>query len=55
MYQFKAIDSEIKPHPSRLSNILKDFIIDNMKKIGLKRYVHAFSVDYVIDTTFGYS
>ena len=31
MYQFKAKDSEIKPHPLCLSDILKDFSIDNIK------------------------
>ena len=30
MYQFKAKDSEIKSYPSCLSNISKDFTIDNM-------------------------
>ena len=58
MHQFKAKDSEIKPYPLCLGNILKDFTIDNMKKTGFKGYVHFFSVDYnFIDTKdfFGYS
>ena len=50
MYQFRAKDSEIKPHPLFLGNIPKGFTIDNMKKTGLKGYVHAFSVDYNIHT-----
>ena len=45
MYQFKAKDLEIKPYSLCLSNILKGFTIDNMKKTGLKGYVHAFSFD----------
>ena len=49
----KAKDSEIKPYPSCLGNISKDFTINNMKKTGLKGYVHAFSVDYNIINTNG--
>ena len=45
MYQFKAKDLEIKPYSLCLSNILKGFTIDNMKKTELKGYVHAFSFD----------
>ena len=30
--QFKAKDYEIKPHAFCLGNILKDFIVDNVKK-----------------------
>ena len=29
-----------------LRNILKDWLIDNMKRTGLKGYVYDFSVDY---------
>ena len=32
MFQFKVKDSEIKPYPSCLVNILKDFTLGNMKK-----------------------
>ena len=51
MYQFRAKDSEIKPYPSCLSNIYKDFTLDNMKKTGLKGNVWAFSVDYDLINT----
>ena len=45
-------DSEIKPYILCLRNISKDFIIDNMKKKGLKGSVKVFSVDYnVINTS----
>ena len=47
IYQFRAKDSEIKPYPVCLGNISKDFILDNMKKPGLKGDVKAFFVDYV--------
>ena len=36
MYQFKAKDLELKPHPQGLGNISKDSTIDNMEKTGLK-------------------
>ena len=42
LYQFKAKDSEINPHPLCLGNISKDFIIDNMKKTDLNRNVKFF-------------
>ena len=32
IYQFKAKNSEIKPHPLCLGNISKDFTANNMKK-----------------------
>ena len=32
IYSSKAKDSEIKPYPSCLANISKDFTLDNMKK-----------------------
>ena len=44
--EFKAKDSETTAYPLCLENISKDWSIDNMKKIGLKRYVYDFSVDY---------
>ena len=36
MYQFKARDSETKPHLLRSGNISKDFTLNNMKKILIK-------------------
>ena len=46
VYQFKAKDSEIKPHPLCLGNISKDFTINYLKKkTGLKGSVNFFSVD----------
>ena len=36
IYQFKAKDSEIKHYALCLSNILKDFTINNLKKTTLK-------------------
>ena len=44
--KFKAKDSEILPYPLRLGNISKDWSVDNVKKTGLKYYVHDFRVDY---------
>ena len=53
MYEFKAKDSDIKPHPLLLGNISKDFTIDNMKKKRLKGVVNFFSIDYnAIDTNY---
>ena len=46
MYQFKAKDSQIKPHPLYLGNISKIFTIDSMKKIGLKGAMKYFTVDF---------
>ena len=46
MYQFKAKDSQIKPHPLYLGNISKNFTIDSMKKIGLKGAIKYFTVDF---------
>ena len=45
VYQIKAKDSEIKDYTLCLSNISKDFIINNMKKTGLKGIVKFFPVD----------
>ena len=39
VYQFKAKDSEIKDYTLCLGNISKDFTINNMKKLGLRRVV----------------
>ena len=44
--KFKAKDSEITAYALCLGNISKDWSVDNMKKTGLKGYVHDFSVDY---------
>ena len=44
--KFKAKDSEITSYPLCLGNISKDWLIDNMKEIGLNGYVYDFSVDY---------
>ena len=44
--KLKAKDSEIVATPLCLRNILKDWSVDNMKKVGLNGYVYAFSVDY---------
>ena len=47
----KEKKSEIKDYPLCLGNISKDFIINKMKKTGLKRIVKNFSVDFnPIDT-----
>ena len=46
IYQFKVNDSEIKKYTLCLGNVSKDFIINNMKKTGLKRSVKFFSLDY---------
>ena len=45
-YKFKANDSEVNAAPLCLGNASKDFSADNIKKIGLDRYVYDFSVDY---------
>ena len=44
--KYKAKDSEIVATPLCLGNISKDFLVDNMKKTGLNRFVYDFSVDY---------
>ena len=44
-YQFKAKYTEIKSYPLYLGNVLKEFIIDSMKKTGSIGYVHASSGD----------
>ena len=51
IYQFKAKDSGIKDYTLCLGNNSKDFLINNMKKIGLKEIVKLISVDFnPIDT-----
>ena len=42
IFQFKAKNSKIKDYALCLGNISKDFIINNMKKIGLKGVVKFF-------------
>ena len=44
--KFKAKDFEIVATPLCLSNISKDWSVDNMKDTGLNGYVYDFSVDY---------
>ena len=46
VYQFKSKDSEIKPYSLYLGNILKDFLVHNMKKAELNGCLHNFSVDH---------
>ena len=46
IYKFKAKDSEIVATPLCLGNISKDWLVDNMKKIGFNGYVYDFSVGY---------
>ena len=38
IYQFKVNYSNIKPYPLCLSNILKDFSINSIKKAGFKAF-----------------
>ena len=51
--KFKAKDSEIIVTPLCLGNISKDFLVDNMRKTGLFRYVYDFNVDYDAVTIYG--
>ena len=44
--KFKAKDSEIKPTPSCLGSVSKNFSVDNMKTTGLNGFMYDFSVDY---------
>ena len=46
IYKFKAKDSEIVVGPICLGNILKDWLVDNMKRTGFNGYAYDFSVDY---------
>ena len=43
--KFKAKDSDTAAYPLCLGNISKHWSVNNMKKTGLKVYVHDFSVD----------
>ena len=44
--KFKANDSEILAYSLCLENISKGWLVDDMKKTGLKGYVYDFSTDY---------
>ena len=44
--KFKAKDSVIVAYSLCLGKVSKDWSHDNMKKTGLKCYVHVFSTDY---------
>ena len=44
--KFKAKDSEIVASPLCLGNIPKDWLVDNIKRTGLNRYVYDFSLHY---------
>ena len=46
IYKFKAKYSEINTALLCLGNVLKYFLVDNMKKTGLYRYAYNFSVNY---------
>ena len=46
MHRFKAKDSKILGYSLRLGNISKDWLVDDMKKTGLKGYVYDFSTAY---------
>ena len=49
IHRFKVKDSPKQVHyvsPLCLGTISKNFLVDNMKKAGLNRYVYDFSVDY---------
>ena len=44
--KFTVKYSEIAAYSLCLGNISKDWLVDNMKKTELKRYVYDFTVDY---------
>ena len=44
--KFKAEDSKITTYSLFLGNISMDWLMDDMKKTGMKDYVYDFSVDY---------
>ena len=46
IHKFKAEDSKIVATWLCLGKISKEFQVDNLKNIGLNRYVSDFSVDY---------
>ena len=52
MYIFKAKHSEVKPYPLCLSNILKDFAINSMKKTELKEDFFLLIIKLLILTIF---
>ena len=45
-YKFKVKDAEIVATPLCLENISTDWVVDNLKKTGLNKYVYDFSGDY---------
>ena len=50
IHKFKAKNSEIVATPLCLGNISKYWLVDNMKKNGLNRYVYdAIAVDEILD------
>ena len=46
IHKFKSKTSEILPYSLCLWNISKDWLVDDMKKTGLKGYAYDFSTDY---------
>ena len=46
IYKFKAKDSKLVATPLCLGNILKDQLVDNMKKTGWNRCIYDLNVDY---------
>ena len=44
--KFEAKDSEINSALLCLQNVLKDFMIGNLKKTGLHGFVYDFSADF---------
>ena len=44
--KFEAKDSEINSPLLCLQNVLKDFMISNLKKTGLYGFVYDFSADF---------
>ena len=47
IHKFKSRDSEILAYSLCLRNISKVWLVDDMKKTGLKGYVYDFSTDYI--------
>ena len=46
IHKFKAKESETNPISLCTGNHLKDFFVDNLKKIEFYGYIYGFSVDY---------
>ena len=46
IHRFNAKDSKLAAAALCLGNISKDWLVDNMKTIGLNGYVYDFSVDF---------